>query len=104
MPGFLPQIRALRTWLPIARPPSPGWSHLENLCPLTGHACCPLHQPAFLLLPAPTLLTHGWFQVRALGGGPSSWASLVTQPIKNPPAMQETQVWFLSQADPLEKG
>ena len=24
-----------------------------------------------------------------------SWASLVTQPIKNPPAMRETWIWFL---------
>ena len=32
------------------------------------------------------------------------WASLVAQTVKNLPAMQETQVWFLSQEDPLEKG
>ena len=31
-------------------------------------------------------------------------ASLVVQPVKNPPAMQETQVWSLGQEDPLEKG
>ena len=31
-------------------------------------------------------------------------ASLVTQTIKNPPAMQETWVQSLSQEDPLEKG
>ena len=30
-------------------------------------------------------------------------ASLVAQLIKNPPAMQETPVWFLGQEDPLEK-
>ena len=33
-----------------------------------------------------------------------TWASLVAQPVKNPPAMQETLVRFLSQEDPLEKG
>ena len=33
-----------------------------------------------------------------------SWASLVAQMIKNPPAMQETQVRSLGQEDPLEKG
>ena len=33
-----------------------------------------------------------------------SWASLVTQLVKNPPAMQETPVHLLSQEDPLEKG
>ena len=31
-------------------------------------------------------------------------ASLVAQLVKSPPAMQETQVWFLCQEDPLEKG
>ena len=33
-----------------------------------------------------------------------SRASLVAQMVKNPPAMQETLVQFLSQEDPLEKG
>ena len=33
-----------------------------------------------------------------------SWASLVAQLVKNPPAMQETLVPFLGQEDPLEKG
>ena len=31
-------------------------------------------------------------------------ASLVTQPVKNPPAMQETWVQSLDWEDPLEKG
>ena len=30
-------------------------------------------------------------------------ASLIAQLVKNPPAMQETPVGFLSQEDPLEK-
>ena len=33
-----------------------------------------------------------------------SWASLVVQTVKNPPAMQETWVPFLGQEDPLKKG
>ena len=33
-----------------------------------------------------------------------SWASLVAQLVKNPPAMQEIWVWFLGWEDPLEKG
>ena len=33
-----------------------------------------------------------------------SWASLVAQMVKNPPAMQETAVQFLVWEDPLEKG
>ena len=32
------------------------------------------------------------------------WASLVTQIIKNPPAMPETRVQSLGWEDPLEKG
>ena len=32
------------------------------------------------------------------------WASLVAQIVKNPPAVQETQVWALGWEDPLEKG
>ena len=33
-----------------------------------------------------------------------SWASLIAQLVKNPPAMQKTPVQSLSQEDPLEKG
>ena len=33
-----------------------------------------------------------------------SWASVVAQLIKNPPATQETWVWLLGYEDPLEKG
>ena len=33
-----------------------------------------------------------------------SWASLVAQLVKNPPAIQETWVRFLGWKDPLEKG
>ena len=33
-----------------------------------------------------------------------SWASLVAQVVKNPPAMQETWVLLLGWEDPLKKG
>ena len=33
-----------------------------------------------------------------------SWASLLAQLVKNPPAMQETRVQSLGWEDPLEKG
>ena len=33
-----------------------------------------------------------------------SWASLVAQTVKNPPAVQETQVHSLGWEDPVEKG
>ena len=32
------------------------------------------------------------------------WASLISQLVKNPPAMQDTLVQFLRWEDPLEKG
>ena len=32
------------------------------------------------------------------------WASLVAQTVKNPLAMQESQVWSLGREDPLKKG
>ena len=35
---------------------------------------------------------------------PRMWASLVSQMVMNLPAMQETQVQFLGQEDPLENG
>ena len=47
--------------------------------------------------------------VRSAGEGTGyplqcSWAFLVAQLVKNPPAMQETPVQFLGREDPLEKG
>ena len=42
----------------------------------------------------------GW----TLGTWRASKASLVSQLVKNLPAIQETLVWFLGQEDPLEKG
>ena len=32
-----------------------------------------------------------------------AWTSLVVQMVNNPSTMQETQVWFLGQEDPLQK-
>ena len=42
--------------------------------------------------------TTNWHLPRAF-----AWASLVTQSVKNPPIMQETQVRSLAQEDSLEK-
>ena len=39
-----------------------------------------------------------------MGTYPSTGASLVAYLVKNPPAMQETLVWFLSREDALEEG
>ena len=43
-------------------------------------------------------------QFRSPGLIPGQGTSLVAQTVKNPPAMQETQVQSLGQEDPLEKG
>ena len=40
-----------------------------------------------------------WWLLQLLVG-----ASLIAQWVKNPPAMQETPVWFLGREDWLEKG
>ena len=40
----------------------------------------------------------------AVGRDQHSWASLVPQLVKNPPAVQETYVQSLGWEDPLEKG
>jgi len=47
--------------------------------------------------------TPGPTKPKTLVGLPFMGASLVAQLVKNPPAMQETWVWFLGGEDPLEK-
>ena len=47
--------------------------------------------------------TEDWSLVFILSGHVNHGASLVTQLVKNPSAMQETPVRFLGQKDPLEK-
>ena len=49
-------------------------------------------------------LLQGVFLTQGLNPGLLHWASLVTQSVKNLPAVQETWVQFLGQEDPLEKG
>ena len=50
------------------------------------------------------LLMHRTFRIKSLTKPQLRRASLVAQLVKNPPAMQETPVWFLGWEDPLEKG
>ena len=52
----------------------------------------------------PLLSILWWLGSRGAGSSLLCWASLVAQPVKNLPAMQETAVWFLGWEDPLEKG
>ena len=52
-------------------------------------------------------LIPGWGRSPGEGIGcplQDSWASLVAQMLKNPPAMRETWVWSLGGEEPLEKG
>ena len=43
------------------------------------------------------------YEIISIIGG-KKWTFLLTQLVKNPPAMQELPVWFLRQEGPLEKG
>ena len=54
----------------------------------------------------PSLISGSWRPIGDSIGYPLqySWASLVAQLVKNPPAMWETWVWSLGWEDPLEKG
>ena len=49
-------------------------------------------------------VTHNWRDLACMHPLQYSWASLVVQLVKNPPAMWETWVWSLGWEDPLEKG
>ena len=60
-------------------------------CCCSGAKSCPLCTPWTASRQAPLSFTI-------------SCAPLVAQMVKNPSAMQETQVWSLGQEDPLEKG
>ena len=53
-----------------------------------------------------TLVTHGVRKGAHLGtwGSKRSWASLMAQTVKNPPAMQETNVQSPGLPDPVENG
>ena len=57
--------------------------------------------PFFPLTPAPRVILQDNPLAHNLG---YKRASLIVQLVKNPPAMQETLVWFLGWEDPLEKG
>ena len=66
--------------------------------------------PSKLSLPSWVLISSlgsPWSLIKSLSGIPfylQNGASLIAQLVKNPPAMQKTQVRFLGQEDPLEKG
>ena len=53
---------------------------------------------------APALVKHSGLPSSRLFFFSFTFASLIAQLVKNPPALQETLVRFLGQEDPLEKG
>ena len=72
-----------------------------------------LPSPVFLGFPCGSAGKESTCSVRDLGSIPGegkgyplqySWACLVAQLVKNPPAVQETWVQLLGWEDPLEKG
>ena len=94
--------------------PSSRWCHPAISSSVIPFSSCPQSLPASEFFPMRQLFAWGGQStgVSALASvlpkntqdwSPSSAYSLVTQPVKNPPAMQETWVHFLGQEDPLEK-
>ena len=84
-PVFLLCCRQPDTWWECAGERCGRGCQIVNTNTCSEVPCC-----LVLLLSLPVLLFNR--------------ASLVTQLVKNPPALQETPVWFLGQEDPLEKG
>ena len=88
--------RDARVWWAAVYGVSQSWTQLKWL---TSSSSSNIHIP-LLELPTYSVLTNGddeviWWWL---------WASLVAQVVKNPSAMQETQVWSLGLGDRLEKG
>ena len=67
------------------------WSNLA-----AAAAAC-IYSSLYLLIPSPSSVLPYFFHF-------SYKASLVTQIVKNMPAVQETWIWALDWEDPLEKG
>ena len=95
-PAPLPSWPLISTWILWTPPHGISHSYLLDHWP----------RELFLTL-APThsksLLNHSSLLENLLQTSPN-WASLVTQLVKDPPAMWETWVWSLGWEDPLEKG
>ena len=77
--------------------PSSQWCHPAISSSVIPFSSCPQSLPASESFPMSQLFL---FNIRYI----ILLASLVAQMVKNLPAMQETQVQFLGQEDPLEKG
>ena len=60
---------------------------------------------AITLLPHILNASDGkWLRLSSYNNIPYTWASMVAQLVKNPPAIRETWVWSLGWEDPLENG
>ena len=86
-------------WCPIASVPHMSFSCCSGCC-LT--VLLSPFASSFFNPPLPALFLDCQCQSPTLKG--YTRASLVTQMVKNPSAIQETQVWSVGQEDPLLKG
>ena len=84
-----PTLRDPMDCVAYQAPPSMGFSSKS-----TGVGCHRLLQELWL---------QGYIATTKSTGYIVTWASLLTQSVKNLPAMQETRVWSLGWENPLEK-
>ena len=87
-------------------PHSPGWAGGRVACKATGSKTIrPRGTQSSNVRPPPSSwgVDRAW-GIRVFFGEPHETASLVTQTVKNPSAMQGTWVQSLGWEDPLEKG
>ena len=88
--------------LPTPHFPNQGEGANRAQTPAAGKFFCELLRLG--LCRHSVLGSHSWVDLSLENGLANSGASLVAQTVKNPPAMQETQVQSLGWEDPLEKG
>ena len=91
-------------WTPLWIPPASSWTprHLLSSCWKHPELASSTQDKWTGSCPQGAQGTK--FQGQAWHLGPSFCLSLVAQPVKNLPAMQETWARFLGQEDPLKKG
>ena len=114
LPSVFPSIRVFYNELAIHIRWPKYWSFSFRISP--SNECSgliPFRIDCFALLESKglsgvfsgtTVRKHQWWSAFFMVQLSHSWGSLIAQLVKNPPAMQETLVWFLDQEDPLEMG
>ena len=93
---FTPFFNPFSCWNPHSAATAPSFVHMT-------FSQRKLSPPGFWLLPGQPA-SKDWLMQDKMLIHPTIWASLVTQTVKNLPAIQETQVRSLGQEDPLEEG